>query len=173
MKTMRTMAAFVTALVFVVSPGWAQTSDDKAKEHAELAKALKDAKIPLERGLAASAKEGKPISAKYEVEDGKLQLSVYTMKGDNFSEVIVDHKTGKIAKTEPITQGDDLTHAKEQSGAMAKAKRSLGAAASEAVKENKGYRVVSVMPAVKDGHPVADVTLVKGTDWKTVSEKLD
>ena len=171
MKTMRTMAAFVIALVFVVPTGWAQTPADQ--EHAELAKALKDAKIPLERGLTASAKEGKPISAKYEVEDGKLQLSVYTMKGTNFSEVIVDHKTGKIAKAEPITKGDDLSHAKEQSEAMAKAKRSLGAAASEAVKENQGYRVVSVMPAMKDGHPVADVTLVKGTEWKTVSEKLD
>ncbi len=171
MKTMKTMAAFVIALVFVVPTGWAQTPADQ--EHAELAKALKDAKIPLERGLTASAKEGKPISAKYEVEDGKLQLSVYTMKGNNFSEVIVDHKTGKIAKAEPITKGDDLSHAKEQSEAMAKAKRSLGAAASEAVKENKGYRVVSVMPAVKEGHPVADVTLVKGTEWKTVSEKLD
>ena len=171
MKTMKTMAAFVIALVFVVPTGWAQTPADQ--EHAELAKALKDAKIPLERGLTASAKEGKPISAKYEVEDGKLQLSVYTMKGDNFSEVIVDHKTGKIAKAEPITKGDDLSHAKEQSEAMAKAKRSLGAAASEAVKENKGYRVVSVMPAMKEGHPVADVTLVKGTEWKTVSEKLD
>jgi hypothetical protein len=171
MKTMKTMAAFVIALVFVVPTGWAQTPADQ--EHAELAKALKDAKIPLERGLTASAKEGKPISAKYEVEDGKLQLSVYTMKGNNFSEVIVDHKTGKIAKAEPITKGDDLAHAKEQSEAMAKARRSLGAAASEAVKENKGYRVVSVMPAVKEGHPVADVTLVKGTEWKTVSEKLD
>src|SRR5207248_10696024 len=137
MKTMKTMAAFVIALVFVVPTGWAQTQADQ--EHAELAKALKDAKIPLERGLTASAKEGKPISAKYEVEDGKLQLSVYTMKGNNFSEVIVDHKTGKIAKAEPTTKGDDLSHAKEQSEAMAKAKRSLGAAASEAVKENKGY----------------------------------
>ena len=136
MKTMKTMAAFVIALVFVVPTGWAQTPADQ--EHAELAKALKDAKIPLERGLTASAKEGKPISAKYEVEDGKLQLSVYTMKGTNFSEVIVDHKTGKIAKAEPITKGDDLSHAKEQSEAMAKAKRSLGAAASEAVKENQG-----------------------------------
>src|SRR5262249_58099354 len=102
----------------------AQTPQDK--EHADLAKALKDAKIPLQQGLTASAKEGKPISAKYEVEDGKLQLSVYTMKADKFSEVIVDHKTGKIAKSEPITQGDDLTHAKDQSAAMAKAKRSLG-----------------------------------------------
>jgi len=87
--------------------------------------------------------------------------------------VIVDHKTGKVAKAEPITSGDDLTAAKGQSEAMAKAKRSLDAAASEAVKENKGYRAVSAIPALKDGHPVTDVTLVKGTEWKTVSEKLD
>jgi uncharacterized membrane protein YkoI len=160
----------LAALSFA-STGFAQTPADK--EHAELAKALKDAKITLQRGLTASTKEGKPISAKYELEEGKLQLSVYTMKGDQFSEVIVDHKTGKVAKTEPITKSDDLVHAKAQSEAMAKAKRSLDAAASEAVKANKGYRVVSVMPEVKEGHPVADVTLVKGADWKTVSEKLD
>src|SRR5256884_2421297 len=158
--------------MLVATTGWPQTPGYLGS--AGWAKGLKDAKFPLERGLAASAKEGKPISAKYEVEDGKLQLSVYTMKGgDKFSEVIVDHKTGKVAKADPITKDDDLAHAKAQSEAMAKAKRSLDAAASEAVKENKGYRVVSVMPALKDGHPVADVTLVRGEEWKTVSERLD
>ena len=162
--------AFLVVWFFAMPTGWAQESD---KEHAELAKALKEAKISLQRGLTASAKAGKPISAKYEVEHGKLQLSVYTMKGDKFSEVIVDHKSGKVSKTEPITQGDDFSHAKAQSEAMAKAKRSLDAAATEAVKANNGYRAVSVMPALKDGHPVAEVELVKGTDWKTVSEKLD
>ena len=171
MKKRALTLASLVAWMFTVPLGWAQKSDDAA--HAELAKALRDAKISLQRGLTASTKEGKPISAKYEVEHGKLQLSVYTMKGEKFSEVIVDHKTGKVAKAEPITSGDDLTAAKAQGEAMAKAKRSLDAAASEAVKENKGYRVVSVMPALKDGHPVADVTLVKGTEWKTVSEKLD
>jgi hypothetical protein len=171
MKTMTVALAFLVVGLIAVPIGWAQKPDDK--EHAELAKAFKDAKIPLQRGITASAKEGKPISAKYEVEDGKLQLSVYTMKGDKFSEIIVDHKTGKVAKAEPITKGEDLTAAKAQSEAMAKAKRSLDAAAAEAVKENKGYSVVSVMPALKDGHPVADVTLFKGTDWKTITEKLD
>ena len=171
MRKMGIALTFLAAWLFALPTGWAQKYDDK--EHAELAKALKDAKVPLERGLSASASQGKPISAKYEVEDGKLQLSVYTMKGDKFSEVIVDHKTGKVAKAESITQGDDLTHAKAQSEAMAKAKRSLDAAASEAVKENKGYRVVSVTPALKEGHPVADVILVKGSEWKTVSGKLD
>jgi hypothetical protein len=163
--------AFLVAWCCAMPTGWAQKADDK--EHTELAKALRDAKISLQRGLTASAKEGRPISAKYELDDSKLQLSVYTMKGDTFSEVIVDHKTGRVAKAEPITHTEDLTAAKAQSEAMAKAKRSLDAAASEAVKENKGFRAVSVMPALKDGHPVADVTLVKGTVWKTVSEKLD
>jgi len=171
MKTMTVTLALIVASIVTVPTGWAQQHDDKG--HAELAKALKESKVSLQRGLTASTKEGKPISAKYELDDGKLQLSVYTMKGDKFSEVIVDHKTGKVAKAEPITQGDDLEHAKAQSEAMAKAKRPLDAAASAAVKENRGYRVVSIMPALKDGHPVADVMLVKGTEWKTVAEKLD
>jgi hypothetical protein len=167
-----TMAlAFLTAWFFAMPSGWAQKYDDK--EHAELAKALKNAKVSLQSGLAASAHEGKPISAKYEVEHDQLQLSVYTMKGDKFSEVIVDHKTGKVGKVDAITGGEDLTAAKAQAEAMAKAKRSLAAAASEAVKANKGYRAVSVVPALKDGHPVAEVTLVKGGEWKTVSERLD
>jgi hypothetical protein len=171
MKKTTIALTFFLAWLLAGPMAWAQK--DEAKEHAELAKALKDAKVSLQKGLTASAREGKPISAKYEIEDGKLQLSVYTMKGDKFSEVIVDHKTGKVAKAEPITHADDLTAAKAQSEAMAKSKRSLDAAASEAVKTNKGYRVVSVMPALKDGHPVADVTLVKETEWKTVAEKLD
>jgi hypothetical protein len=163
--------AFLVAWVFAVPPGWAQKYDDP--ERAALVKALKDVKVSLQNGLSASARDGRPISAKYEVEHDKLQLSVYTMKGGKLSEVIVDHQTGKVAKVDPITSGDDLTAAKAQRAAMAKAKRSLEAATSEAVKENQGYRVVSVMPGLKDGHPVADVTLVKGTEWKTVSEKLD
>jgi len=150
---------------------WAQKYEDK--ERAEVVKALKGARVSLAKGLAASEREGKPISGKFEMEDGKFQLSVYTMKGDKFFEVIVDHKTGKVAKVEPITGGEDLTAAKAQSEAMAKAKRSLRAAVAEALKVNKGYRAVSVTPALKGGHPIADITLVKGEEFKTVSEKLD
>jgi hypothetical protein len=148
-----------------------QKYDDS--EHAELAKAMKDAKVPLQTGLAASQRDGTPISAKYEVEHDKLQLSVYTMKGDKFAETIVDHTNGKVAKTDPITEGDDLTAAKAQAEAMAKAKRSLAAAVSDAVKANAGYRAVSVVPSLNEGHPVAEVVLVKGAEWKAVSEKLD
>lgn len=171
MRSTAIALTFFIAWLLATPAVWAQK--DEAKEHAQLAKAMKDAKVSLQKGLSASTREGKPISAKFEMEDGKLQLSVYTMKGDAFSEVIVDHKTGKVVKAEPITSGEDFTAAKAQSEAMAKAKRSLDAAAAEAVKANKGFRVVGITPALKDGHPVADVTLVKGTEWKSVSEKLD
>ena len=140
---------------------------------AALAAKLKEAKVSLQQGFSASAKSGKPISGKFEVEDGKLQLSVYTAKGDAFSEVIVDHKTGKVVKSEPITSGDDLTAAKAQSETMAKAKTSLSAAVSRAQKANKGYRAVSATPSLKDGHPTAEITLLKGTESKTVSEALE
>jgi hypothetical protein len=142
-------------------------------EQAQLAREVSGVQVSLAQGLKASRSEGTPISAKFELEDGKLQLSVYTDKDGRFSEVIVDHKSGKVAKAEAIKDGDDLSHAKAQSEAMAKAKRSLEAAAADAMKQNKNYRVVSVMPALKGGHPVADVTLVRGTEWKTVAEKLD
>jgi hypothetical protein len=68
MKTMATVLAFTLTGFFALSTAWAQAYGDK--EHAELAKALKDAKVSLQHGLTASAKEGKPISAKYEMEDG-------------------------------------------------------------------------------------------------------
>jgi hypothetical protein len=172
---MRKTLRFALVVIFSWSLGgqlsWAQKSNDK--EHAELAKALKGVKVSLEKGLAASESQGKPISGKFEVEDGKLQLSVYTMKGDKFSEVIVDHKTGKVAKTEAITGGGDLTAAKAQSAAMAKAKLSLRAATENAVTANKGFVAVSVTPSLKDGHPVAEVTLAKGEEFKMAAEKLD
>ena len=162
----------VVTVATLVSVGGLSGADSD-KEHAELTKALTAAKVSLGRGLAAAATAGKPISAKYEAEEGKLQLSVYTEKDGKFSEVVVDHVTGKVATTEPITEGNDLSAAKSQSEAMAKAKVSLLAAVSKAVKANAGFHAVSVFPSMKDGPPVAEVSLHKGAEWRTVTEKLE
>ena len=159
--------------VLIAASGARATAEDAAQEHTELAKALSAAKVSLERGLSAAATNGKPISAKFEAEEGKLQLSVYTEKDGKFSEVAVDHVTGKAAKSEPITEGEDLAHAQSQSAAMAKAKLSLSSVVSRAVSANAGYHAVSVFPTLKGDHPVAEVTLHKGADWRTVTEKLD
>src|SRR5215471_3868563 len=149
-----------------------QTVFAEDKDHAALAKALRDVKVSLAEGLTASAQEGTPISGKFELEEGKLQLSVYTMKGDKFSEVIVDHTTGKVAKVEPITSGEDYTAATAQRAAMAKAKKSLRAVVDKAVKAHAGSRAVSIFPALKGEQAVAEITLVKNGKFTTVSEPL-
>ena len=185
-------AAVAIAAAFVIPAAiLAQQGTDQA-----LARALEEAALPLERGIAASAREGVPISAKYEFDDDdrdELQLSVYTMKGaaagdvaidyetgdvsgggkGAFAEVIVDHKTGAIGKVVAISGGEDLKAASRQGEAMARASRSLEAATAHAVAANGGYRAVSATPAVRDGHPVAEVVLTDGTQWKTVVERLD
>jgi hypothetical protein len=144
-----------------------------AEDAAALAKALSDARVSLEQGLTASEREGKPISGKFEIEDGALQLSVYTAKDGKFSEVIVDYKSAAIKKAEPITDADDLKDAKKQDEAMNATKVPLSTATAQAVNANTGYRAVSAIPAIKNGHPVAEVRLTSGTTVKAVEEKLD
>src|SRR5437870_12275234 len=94
-KTVRVLS-LIAAVGFCsadLAPAWAEADDPRA-----LDAALKDATATLQGGLKASEREGTPISAKFEIEDGKLQLSVYTMKGDGFMEVVADPKSGAIAK---------------------------------------------------------------------------
>jgi len=170
-RTVAYVLAFTVA--GLLAGGHALVADTGDKEHTELAKAMSAAKVTLGGGLSAAASIGKPISAKYEVEDGKLLLSVYTEKDGKFSEVVVDHVTGKVAKSEAITDGEDLSHAKGQSGAMARAKLSLSAAVSKAVSANAGYQAISISPSLKEGHPVAEISLHKGADWRTTTEKLE
>lgn len=158
------------AAVLAIAGFSARAEDDNP---AALTKALSEASVSLDQGLSASEGQGKPISGKFEIADGALQLSVYTMKGDQFSEVIVDHKSGSVKKSETITDAGDLNDAKEQGEAMEKAKRSLGAAVTSAVKANNGFKATSAVPALDGGRPVASVTLMKGEEVKKVAEKLD
>jgi hypothetical protein len=156
---------WVLALTLWTIPAIAAMSD---KEKAELAPVVAGAKVTLEQGLLTSKKNGKPVSAKFEVENGKPQLSVYTIKdGSKYFEVIVDQTSGEIAKADPITGGDDLTEAKKQNDGMFRATRELREAVKEAKRDNPGYNAVSVWSEMKDNHSVATVSLVKDNDWKT------
>lgn len=147
------------------------------EEHAELANAMSSAKVSLQQGFMASEREGQPISGKFEMDEGKLQLSVYTAKEGKFYEVIIDHMTGTIAKVEPITEGEDLAHAKSQKGAMDRAKVKLADAATKAKGQAKGEAtevlVISAVPDLKDDHPEATIVLLQGKKFSTASERLD
>jgi hypothetical protein len=147
---------------------WVMPADAAMTDKAELATAVSGAKVTLEQGLAASKANGKPVSGKFEIADGKPQLSVYTVKdGSKYFEVIVDQVSGGITKAEPITDGDDLTAAKKQNDGMFRATREIREAVKEAKQDNPGYLAVSVWPEMKDGHSLANVLLVKDNDWKT------
>jgi hypothetical protein len=162
------LAALTVALWAI--PVGAAMSD---KEKAEIAPIVSGAKVTLEQGLATSKKNGKPVSAKFEIENGRPQLSIYTVKdGSKYFEVIVDHSSGEIAKAEPITGGDDLAAAKKQADGLFRATRELREAVKEAKRDNPGYQAVSVWSELKDGHSIATVTLVKDNDWKTVVNDL-
>jgi hypothetical protein len=151
-----------------IVPAWAEDPDPAA-----LAAAMKNASATLQGGLKASEAQGTPISAKFEIEDGKLQLSIYTMKGNDFMEVVADPNTGAIAKAEKITDADDLKEAAEQKAAMTKAKTPLLTATEAAVNANAGSRAISIVPELKNGQATAEVTLLEGTAFKKVTEKLD
>jgi hypothetical protein len=162
-------------MLLIAAIGFSSAGAARAEggDSAALAAALKDATATLQDGLKASEREGTPISAKFEIDEGKLQLSVYTMKGDAFAEVVADPKTGAIKEAETIKDADDLKAATAQKAAMAKAKVTLLTATETAVKTNAGSRAVSVYPSLEAGSPTAEVTLLEGAAFKKVTEKLD
>ena len=147
--------------------------DDEEGGQEALIRRLRYTKVSLQQGLSASEEAGQPISAKFEVENRKFQLSVYTSKDGKFSEVLVDPATGKVANVEPLTKADDLANAQSQSAAMANAKTSLNEAVDKAIGEAAGFRAVRVIPNLKDGHPVASVLLLKGERFQIVNVALD
>ena len=177
-RKMLLMTAAATVLGLAALVGFADhnaifADDDDDEGREGLIKLLDASKINLQQGLAASEQQGQPISAKFEVEEGKLQLSVYTVKDGKFSEVLVDHINGKVTKAEPITEGDDLAAAKSQSAAMAKAKTTLKEAVDKAVTQSANARVVSAVSSLKDGRPIASIVLLNGEQFQTVQQPLD
>jgi hypothetical protein len=146
---------------------------DDAADKAAVAKQIGSAKVTLQQGLVAGEAQGQVISGKFEVDEGTFQLSVYTAKGAALQEVIVDYATGKVLKAEPLSEADDVAAGKKQVAVMAKASTTLKDAVDKAEKQTPGFRAVSVEPKSKANHPVAMVTLVKGAEFKSVSEPLE
>src|ERR1700719_4794947 len=116
-RAVQLVLLIATIGVWSVEATRARAEDDPAA----LAAALNDTTATLQGGLKASEREGTPISAKFEIEDGNLQLSVYTMKDDGFKEVVADPKSGAVKEAEKITDADDLKDAASQKDGMVKA----------------------------------------------------
>jgi hypothetical protein len=163
---------FATFGVIVTFFGSAARSAESQDQEA-LIQALSGAKITLQQGLAASEANGQPISAKFEIDNGRLQLSIYTAKDGKFFEVLVDYTTGATAKVEAITEDDDLAAARTQSSTMSKAGTQLKEAVDKAVGQGSANRAVSVVPEMTGGQVTASIVLLKGAQLQTVTEKLN
>src|SRR5499426_4869450 len=177
MRSSITIAVVVSTLL-IASDLTVRAETGAVNGRSSLTRALQGAWLPLEGGLTVSAREGTPLSAKYEIDDGAFQLSVYTSKtgpssGAAFREVIVDYSSGIVLKSVSISDDGDLAAARAQKEAMDRAKRSLAEATASAVRANAGYRAVSATPRLDNGRPMAEIALVRGDEWKIVSEYLD
>jgi hypothetical protein len=167
----RTLAAVLT--VGVIGTTGSVWSDANEASGTAVTKYMTTAKVSLQEGLTAAESEGRPISGKFEVDDGHFQLCVYTTKDGKFSEVLIDQNTGKVAKSEAITEGNDLADAQRQMEAYSKSKTSLKAAVGQAELTYRGYQAVSVTPKLSNGRPVAVVSLVQGTQVRSIAEPLE
>jgi hypothetical protein len=148
--------------------------EEADREATALAKRVQCTKDSLIRGLSASARYGEPIAVTFTFQDGELQLSISTVQRETFRHVMVNPTTWKVITVEPITGGDALAAAHAQRAVMARAKWSLYTVAVNTLKAHKGFSLVSIVPALKAmERPVAEVTLVKGHQWKTVVEMLN
>src|ERR1700736_6986055 len=98
-RALRLLVLVVPAGLSSAGAGPARAQDDELEA---MATALKDTTVTLQDALKAGEREGQPISAQFELDDGKLQISIYTTKGADFSEVGADPKSGAIVKTEKI-----------------------------------------------------------------------
>lgn len=158
-------------LGFIAAAARADEGYDKTLP--QVAKLAAAAKLTLADGIKAAASEGKPISAQYEIDEDshQFQLSVFVSKGSDLLEVIIDHNSGATKSVENVV-GDDIKDAKKQRSAMAKANTALADAADAAAKANAGYQVMQIIPSLAGDGAVATIKLTKGSDIKTVQQKL-
>lgn len=146
-----------------------------------LLSSLKSAKLTLADGVAQAEKQNGPaISAKFEVEDGKFWLSVYTAKAGlkndaEHNELIELKGEASAAKWTPATEVFEdkkhLTRSAMQLTLVQASKLSLVDAIKKAGATQAGT-VYSAIPAVKDGNPVFDIKIAV-PDGKSVTVVID
>jgi len=147
-------------------------SDKMGVDVAALSAALKDSKMPLHAGIRLVSKDAIPLSANYEMKEGKLLLAVYTARGDEFFETIIDPQSGKAIMSGPITIDDDLMVVREQAKVISGSSRPLWEVVFRVERANQGYRAVSVIPEQGEQGPAAIVILMKDLELMAVEVGL-
>ena len=158
-------AALMMALLAAIAASPTASAEDPKETQALLA-ALPQSKLTLLDGVRQATKGGAvPISAKFELEDGKLSLSVYTAeKGLSVipEKNVLDELSGspEQGKWEPkVEVFKDVPHvarSSQQLTLMALGKTSL-VQIIERVEKSQSGTVFSVTPVIRNHKPVAEV----------------
>jgi len=156
------------------------TSADDAKDTQALLAALPNSKLSLSDGVRQAAKApAAAISAKFELEDGKLSLSVYTAgKGlgvEPEKNVLQELSGSPEDKWEPkVEVFKDVPHvarSSEQLTLMALGKDSLADIIARVEKAQSGT-VFSVTPTIRNHKPVAEVLVADKGKVKKLYQPL-
>jgi uncharacterized membrane protein YkoI len=174
------MKSLAAVLIGFALSGFANLRAEESSDSALLA-SLSQSKHSLTEGIAQAEKQnGAAISAKFEVEDGKFWLSVYTaksgLKNDAEHNQLIELKGEANAATwtpatEVFEDKKHLTRSAMQLTLVQTSKLSLIDAIKKAGTAQAGT-VYSAIPAVKDGNPVFNVK-VATADGKSVNLIVD
>ena len=154
---------------------------DESKDTQALVAALGKSKLTLSEGMRQATKSpGVPISAKFELEDGKLSLSVYTAEKGLAVEPeknVLQELSGSPEqdKWEPkVEVFKDVPHvarSSEQLTLMALGKSSLADIIARVEKTQQGT-VFSVTPTIRNHKPVAEVLVAEKGKVKKLFQPL-
>jgi hypothetical protein len=170
--TRRTLIVLVGVglAMFGSSAAWSEDADQAA-----LIKAISGAKITLLQGIVQVAKGTEvPTEAKYEMEDGKLMLSVYTSaKGfdtaaedNSFNEYGGDATAAAWSpKKEVFTDLKHIARSAQYHTLLSMTKLAIPAIIQKASAHGK---VLSVKEKIRGGKPVFEVMVVEGSSIKPI-----
>src|SRR5712671_3467964 len=165
----------VLAIAFGLAT-WASSYGSLSAEQTDqaLLRAMGNAKVSLAQGIAQVAKGTEvPTEAKYEMEDGKLMLSVYTSaKGfdtaaedNSFNEYGGDATAAAwTPKKEVFTDLKHIARSAQYHTLLSMTKVGIPAIIQKASAQSK---VLSVKEKIRGGKPVFEVMVVEGNAAKT------
>jgi hypothetical protein len=167
------------SLMFVIAMGFAALASGSAVRSAEndqaaLLKAIDSAKVSLAQGIAQVAKGSEvPTEAKYEMEDGKLMLSIYTSakpfdtaaEDNGFNEYSGEATTPTWApKKEVFADLKHIARSAQYHTLLSMTKVTIPTIIQKASAQGT---VFSVKEKIRNGKPVFEVMTAQGNNAKT------
>lgn len=171
----------VAVLTLCTFFGWQSASaEDGSAEINALVQAVSKSKVTLLDGIKqATQGTAIPISAKFELEDGKLSLSVYTAgKGlsvpaeDNvLQELSGSPEPAWVPQVEVFKDVPHVARSSEQLTLMSLGHASLAKLVAQVQKKHAG-KVFSITPAIRNHRPVAVILLEEKGKVRTLTQAL-